>query len=613
MKISFLSSVLALSVFSTSLQLQAEENPQKPIIVTATRTAQTVDQALASVDVITREDIEQSQAQDVGELLRMLAGVDIARSGGYGSLTNVFMRGTNPNQTLFLIDGMRVASATTGTFPIENLDLNNIERIEIVRGPRSTQYGSDAIGGIIQIFTRDEKRQNYRVSGGSNATREASAGFSIGETTTLNLNLAYKQTDGISATNPNAGFFYDPDKDAYRNNSFNFTLNSPLTDNLKLTVTGWGSNAEIEFDDGTTDSINQSYMMSFNQQLTSNWTQKFSFGYSNEDLQTSSAFPSGITTDRNLFEWQHEIGLSDSTIALLGYSGYWDKAKYYDESTNEYYFNEKIDNNAVFAGLQYHIGNHDLMYTIRNDDHSAFGSHVTQQFSWGYKITPKKRLIATYGTAYRAPTANELYNPGYDFVGNGDPQDYFYAGNPNLQPEESTGGDISFQWDINAQNNLDLTYFHNDIDNLITYSGVNYQAENISQARTEGLEIKHDWRVPQWSLVTAITLQRAYDVQTDTDLIRRPREKLAMSLTRFHNSTNSTRAEVLASSSRTDGANGEYELGGYAIYNLATQIQVEKGLTFEGRIENLFDKQYEHVYGFNTPGFGMYAGFRYQL
>ena len=614
MKFTLTCSVIALPLLSTSLISQAAENSQQPIIVTAARTAQTVDQALASVEVIGREEIEQSQARDIPELLRMQAGVDIARSGGYGSLTNVSLRGTNFNHTLVLIDGMRVTSATTGTFPLETMNLDNIDRIEIVRGPRSTQYGSEAIGGIIHIFTRKEVNTSVRVAAGTYATREASAGITLGNTTKLSLNVAYKQSDGFSATNPKAGFFYNADDDAYRNNSFNIGLNSPLSDNLKLSMTGWGSNAEIEFDQGpvsqgTSDTINQSFMINLDHQVMSNWSQRFSFGYNYEDIETASDFPTGITTRRELFEWQHEVGLSDTLLAVLGYSGYRDKAKYFDNTLNDYLFDEKIDNNAVFASLQYSIDNYDLMYTLRNDDHSSFGNHATHQFSFGTNLNQAMRIIATYGTAFRAPTANELYHPGYDFGGGV----FFYAGNPDLQPEESIGGDLSFQWQIDRHQHLDITYFSNKIDNLISFEGTNFEAININKARTKGFEIKHDWREGDWSLNTAITLQRAYDEETRTDLIRRPREKLAMRLTRFHSSTASTRAEILASSKRLDGFNKDLVLDAYAIFNLATQFEIEKDLVFEGRIENLFDKQYEHVYGFNTPGVSMYAGVRYQL
>ena len=387
-----------------------------------------------------------------------------------------------------------------------------------------------------------------------------------------------------------------------------------MSDNLKLSITGWGSNAEIEFDQGpvnqgTSDTINQSFMINLDHQVMGNWSQRFSFGYNYEDIATTSDFPTGITTRRELFEWQHEVGLSNTLLAVLGYSGYRDKAEYFDNTLNDYLFNEKIDNNAVFASLQYSVANYDLMYTLRNDDHSSFGNHITHQFSFGTNLNQAMRIIATYGTAFRAPTANELYHPGYDFGGGV----FFYAGNPDLQPEESIGGDVSFQWQIDSHQHLDVTYFSNKIDNLISFEGTNFQAININKARTKGFEIKHDWREGDWSLNTAITLQRAYDEETRTDLIRRPREKLAMRLTRFHSSTASTRAEILASSKRLDGSNKDLVLDAYAIFNLATQFEIEKDLVFEGRIENLFDKQYEHVYGFNTPGVSMYAGFRYQL
>lgn len=600
MKSTCLNSAIALSLLSPGLFAQAEENTQKPIIVTASRTAQTVDAALASVDVITREDIEQSQARDLPELLRMQAGVDISRSGGYGSLTNVHIRGANSNHTLFLMDGMRVSSATTGTFAIEHLSLDNVDRIEIVRGPRSTQYGSEAIGGIIHIFTRKDENQTYRASVGSYNTREASAGITLGDITKLSLNVSHKQSDGFSATNPRAGFFYNADDDAYRNNSFNIGFSSPLTNRLKLSINGWGSDAEIEFDQGTSNTTNQSFMINLDHQITNNWSQRFSLGYNYEEIITASSFPSIITSKRGLFEWQHDIGLSDNLLAVVGYSGYEDEAENFDSLNNVITFDNTIDNDAVFASLQYGLGDHDLMYTIRNDDHSNFGNHVTQQISWGTNLNQAMRVITTFGSAFRAPTANELYHPGYPT----------FAGNPNLQPEKSIGGDITFKWQVNANNDLDITYFSNKIKNLIAYEGTDNQAININRSRTKGFEIKHGWREGDWRLNTAITLQKAYDESTRTDLLRRPREKLALSLTRIHSSTANTRAEIVASSKRQDIAN--QVLDEYAIMNLATQFEIDKGLLFEGRIENLFDKEYEHAAGFNTPGLSMYFGFRYQ-
>jgi len=620
MQYKFTRGAIALSLLSVCLSVHAEETNQQPIIVSASRTAQTVDQALASVDVITREEIEQSQARDLPELLRLQAGVDISRSGGYGSLTNVFLRGTNANHTLFLIDGMRVSSATTGTFPLEYMNLDNIDRIEIVRGPRSTQYGSEAIGGIIQIFTRKQQTQNVRVSYGSYNTREASAGAAFGEQTKVSLNVAYKQSDGFSATNPDAGFYYNDDNDAYRNTTFNFSVTSPVSNTVSLSLTGWGSNAEIEFDqgtisgDGTSDTVNQTMMVNLDHQVTGSWSQRFSVGYNHDDIVTSSDFPTDIETKRDLFEWQHDIAINNAMLAVLGYSGYRDNARNIDKVSDTIVFDEKVDNHAVFASLQYGFSQQDLMYTIRNDKHSNFGNHVTHQLSWGSQLTSATRIVATYGTAFRAPTTNELFHPGYDFGGVGNPADFFYAGNANLQPEKSTGGDLSFKWQINHANHVDITYFGNKIENLISYAGTNFQAINIASARTTGFEIKHDWHDGNWLLNTAVTLQKAYDEETRTDLIRRPRRKLAMGLTRLHGSTASTKAELIASSERLDGFSPNYQtLNSYAIVNLATQFEINKGVVFEGRIENLFDKEYELAYGYNTPGRSGYIGLRYQL
>ncbi|MGD8926198.1 MAG: TonB-dependent receptor [Thioalkalispiraceae bacterium] len=600
--------ILTTTIIITALPFHAyAETSSSPIVVTASRTSETVDDSLASVSVITREDIENSQAREVADLLKLEAGIDLSKNGGPGALTNVFTRGANSNHTLFLIDGMRVSSATTGTFSLERLTLNDIERIEIVRGPRSTQYGSEAIGGIIHIFTRKHESMNARIGAGSFGTRQASAGLVLGKKTVLRLGGSYEQARGFSATNPNAGFFYNADDDGYRKNNYNLSFSTPLSDSIKLELVGWGSNSQTEFDQGVSDAINQDFIANFKQQVSASWSHKLSIGYNYENIITTSGFPSDITTRRTQIDWQHDIVLSDKLLLLAGFTRYEDKAQNIDTGTPTTFYDQSIDNNAIFTNLSYSGDTHSFLFSIREDDHSAFGSETTGLVSWGMRLTPDMHVTATISNAFRAPSINELYHPGFDYGGGP-----LYAGNPDLKPETSDGGELSFRWAINKQQKLNVTYFSNWINNLIAYEGTNFQAINIAQARTKGLELQYTLAKDKWSLNTNLTLQRAYDEETKLDLIRRPREKLGMTLGYDHSNDAHTRLEVLYSASRLDGSNKEFELPSYTIFNLATRIKIDRQVWVDARMDNITNKQYELARGFNTPDRSVFLGISYQ-
>lgn len=587
------------------------ETESSPIVVTASRTSETADDSLASVTVITREQIKNSGAREVADLLKMEAGIDISKNGGAGTLTNVFTRGTNSNHTLFLIDGVRASSSTTGTFSLERLTLNDIERIEIVRGPRSTQHGSEAIGGIIHIITRKDKSHHVRVGAGSFGTKQASAGLVVGNKHIFRLNGSYEQADGFSATNPNAGFFYNSNDNGHRKSNINISLTSPISDSMELELIGWASNSQTEFDqdsfsaNGVTDGNNQNLAANFKQQINDAWSHKFSGGYNYEKLLTTSNYPSTITTSRDQFDWQHDIVLSDSVLLLAGFTRYVDKAKNVDTSLATTVFDETINNNALFANLSFSGRQHDLLFSVREDDHSAFGSATTGLTSWGMRITSDLRITTSISNAFRAPTINELYHPGF-FGG-------FYAGNSNLKPETSDGGEIGLRWNINKDQKLNVTYFSNWIKNLIAYEGVNnFEAINIGRARTKGLELQHAFSQGKWTLNTNLTLQRATNETTGQDLIRRPREKLGMTLSHAHSQHTNSRIEMLYSSSRLDGFGTLNKLPSYTLFNLATRFKVDNNLWLDARVDNLSNKQYELASGYNTPDRSVFVGISYE-
>ncbi len=590
-----------------------QSTKESPIIVTASRTSETADDSLASVTVITREDIQQSQAREVADLLKMQAGIDISKNGGAGALTNIFTRGTNSNHTLVLIDGMRVSSATTGTFPLESLTLNDIDRIEIVRGPRSTQYGSEAIGGIIHIFTRKNKSHYARIGAGSFGTQQASAGFVVGKKHRLRINGGYEQADGFSSTNPNAGFFYNPNNNPHRKSNANIGYSTDINDSMQLELSAWGSNGQTVFDEdgstqGVSDSINRNISGNFTQQVNDIWSHKLLLGSYYDSLVTTSSFPSDITTERLQLDWQHDIALSDSYLLLAGFTRYEDKATNIDTSIPTTVYDQRIDNNAVFANLSYTGESHDFLFSLREDNHSAFGSATTGLASWGVKVTPDMRITATISNAFRAPSINELYHPGFPFGG-----PPLYAGNPNLKPETSDGGELGLRWNISKEQKLNVTYFSNWINDLITYEGTNFQAKNVARARTKGFEIQHSLRENKWTFDTNITLQRAYDADTRLDLIRRPRDKIGMTLSHAHNKDASSRLELLYSSERLDGSNKDTVLHSYTLFNLATRFKVDKQIWLDARVDNITNEQYELARGFNTPDRSIFIGITYEV
>lgn len=603
---------LSLLLSTLSISMATEEDF---VIVTATRTAQTMDETLVSVSVINRQEIEQSQAHNVLELLRLQAGIDISGNGGPGTVADFFLRGTNSNQTLVLIDGVRASSATTGTFAWQHLVLTDIDHIEIVRGPHAAQYGSDAIGGVIQIFTRKNKQLHLRGQVGSYNTRLIDAGIGGGDKLKYSLNLSALNTDGFSATNEkNANF--NPDDDGYENRSASGSINYNLSNSTELQFSGWYTRSRNEYDafggeQGVSENENGILNARLSNQTTTHWYQSFKIGLSTDDTTDESSGTFGGTyqfvTDRWMADWQHDITLNKSNLLTLGLSAVTDDAISKNQTAGTTTFNESISDNAVFAILQSRWGQNDLNLSGRVDDYTSFGTHSTGQLAWGYNTTPDLRLTASYGTAFRAPTINDLYFPNY--------------GNPDLQPETSQTVEIGARYRINTDMRLNASAYYTTIKNLIQAFEVApfiFEATNIGEAEITGLELEHRWQIALWSVSTNLTLMNAVDASDNSPLLRRPKLKLGMSVNRQLPNSGNVGIEWVYASKRYD----EYFdttsfttqtaiLDPYHLINLSTRVSITRKLWFEGRLDNLFDEDYELAYGYNTAGRSLYAGVNY--
>ncbi len=578
---------------------QAQETILKPIVVTASREAEPADEALAAVTVITREDIEAQQPQSVLDLLRGHAGIDVSRNGGLGSVSSVFMRGAESDQVLVLIDGVRAGAATTGTFSFQHLNPAQIERIEIVRGPRSTLYGSDAIGGVIQIFTRKLDGPAAAVEAGSYDTYRAEAGYGGGERVLYSVNGAYVHSGGFSAQNPD-GHSFDPDDDGYNEASATANLDAVLSESASLSLNGWHSNGEIEFDQGEIDTLNDTVALNLALATLPAWQQAFSAGYARDDQKTESAdFPSEATTDRVTFNWQNDIRLSAAHQLTLGADYYQDDGAFISDFST---YDEDVNDLGMYANLRSALGRNDLQLGLRFDEHSEFGGHVTGQIAYGREFTDSLHLYTAFGTAFKAPTLNELFFPGF--------------GNPNLDPERSRSTELGFKYGGGAAGpSVRASLFYIEIDDLIETVFVgpgpfDFQARNVEEATTKGLELVLDQSFgARWHASANLTWQDAHNDTDDTELVRRPDQKLTFGITRRFACGGTFYAELLLNSERTDV--GDVELPGYGLVNLSLQYPLLKNVFAEARVENLLDKDYELAAGFNTPGRAGYVGLRY--
>ena len=571
------------------------------VIVTATRTAQTVDQTLAPVSVITRQDIERSQATSVTELLARQPGVQITTNGGPGASANLQIRGTSSSQVLVLVDGQRVGSATLGQASIQYLDPEQIERIEIVRGPRASLYGADAIGGVLNIITRKgagAPKATLKAGYGSRHTRTASANISGStETTRYNVGISRFITDGYDRTADKNGL--SADKDSYYNTTASLKVDHDVNSQLTGGISFYNSEGVSEYDTSSTyaprHSFNEQALSAYAKyKFTDNWQSKLTLSHTiDDDEVTRSSWLSTNKTTRNLVNWQNDISLNDQTLLTAGIDYYEDK--YSGTSNLE---KDSRDNKAAFIQTQTHFDSSDLQIALRRDNNEEYGSNTTGNIAWGYNLPSDMRLIASYGTAFRAPSFNELYYSGF--------------GNPNLKPEESENYELELRGKFSS-GFWAVSVFENQIDNLISYQRekIDGRAVSIEKAVIKGVEISAGYRLGEWQFKGALTLLDPKEIRKnehDRILARRSRQTLSFDIARQFGDFN-VGANVLARSETHEYlyGGGEARNKGFATLGLNGSWQASKDVKLGLRVVNLLDKEYQTANGYNEEPRGVFA------
>lgn len=598
----------------------AETAPENAIVVTATRTAQTVDETLAAVTVITRDDIERSQVQSVAELLTGLAGMDANISGGFGKTTGFFVRGTNSDHILVLVDGVRIGSATMGTVAWEHLPVSQIERIEIVRGPRSSLYGADAIGGVVQIFTRHgqgDPHADVRAGYGTYNSREYSANVS-GASSSAHFSAAANrfETDGINAKKESVA--HEPDADGYRNNSFSSRVGYRFDGGAAIDARLLHAQGRNEYDgswDNESRFIQNSVGIETRFAPLDIWSVKLQLARSRDesDHYLNGVYAYTYNTGRVSQSWQNDLVFARRQLLTLGV----DRQRDAIESSSEYSQTLR-QNTGYFAQHQAGFGPHDLIAAIRRDDNETYGVHHTGNLGWGYAVAGERlRLTASHGTAFKAPNFNALYWPYSNDTYFG--TTYVTHGNTDLQPEESRSTELGARYHVSEQTRLQVNVFQNRVRNLIdwvtsqtdatTYTTV---PQNVNNALIRGAELQLEATPGTWNTRLGLTWLDPRDADTGNLLRRRARRSFRLDADRTFGAWHMG-GEWVIQSYRFEDTENTQRLGGYALVGLRAQYDFAHHWFVRARANNVFDKEYETAADYNSPGRHFFMSIGYQV
>ncbi|AJY12855.1 TonB-dependent receptor [Burkholderia dolosa] len=585
--------------------------PLEPVVVTAQRAPQALADAIPQTTVFDAQDIAAHPGADLATLLAFAPGAQIVRNGGPGANTTMFLRGAQSTQSLVLIDGVRVDSASLGTAQLSQLPLDQIERVEVVNGNVSSLYGSGAIGGVVQVFTKDggnhPPRFNFSVGIGSYGTQTQQAGVSgrlDGDgNTTFSVSIAREKDNGFSALDPARKPNANPNANGYLNESITAALRHRFNDRWDAGVSYFQSNGNNSYDNawGAPTDVNNLYsrvqqVRAFaNGKLTDWWTSHVSVATGNDRSQSAlnGVYTDHFNTDNRQYTWQNDFRIAPDHRVQAGYE------RLDQQFMSNVYSAPQRHVNSGWLRYAGRVGRQQFQASVRRDQYSDFGGANSYYVGYGIDLTDRWKVTASYSDAFRAPTFNDLYYP--------------MAGNPSILPERSHSVEAALQYASDAVGVVRVTAFQTRYSNLIDYRpdarSFYYIAQNVGRAKVQGLEGSWQGHVGATDVRVAATLQNPIDETQNRDLDRRARRFASMAVSRPFGGWR-VGGEWLVSGARTD-AGGE-RLGGYGIVNLSARYDITKSWYVSARIDNLFDKDYELAYAYNTPKRGAYVTLGWQ-
>jgi vitamin B12 transporter len=622
--LAFVSFVSFVSIASQAdAQTSSNETVLPPVVVTASRIEQQQADALPHTTLITAEDIRNNPATDLPSLLRREAGLQFTQNGGPGQLTSLFIRGAQPSEVLILIDGVPVRRQGFSPMPaLEHILPEQIDHIEIVRGNVSAIYGSSAVGGVVQIFTKQGAGPgsvSVSTEVGSRGTAQLTTGVSgKNGDTRYALSVTRFKTDGFSSNNTTQYPNENPDKNGDRNTSASLSISQEWIKGHEIGFRAYDNDGKNSYDGGgfgaPTDanfahSKQQSFAAFFKDRFTSNWISNFTVSTTstrNENINIS-AFPYTLRDngDTNLLQWANEINLMPNLTLNAGADFGSEKLGAYSDfgfGVTQTAFNRSTS--SVYTGLNGKFDVHQVQFNLRHDQVGGAGSDLTGLLGYGYLATDKIKLIANASTAFLAPNLTQLHDA--------------ISGNPDLKPETSKSFELGMQY-VTGKTIARATYFNTWIKNQFAadpnecFSGSHLSScptFNVAKSSNHGVELSASGKLSDVDTRAALTFQQPRNDATGDILIRRARTLGSFSLAKAYGAWK-LGSDVQYTGRRPDVdfvTTNKQKLSPYWLANFNARYEINQKLSAYGRIENAFDRNYQTAYGYNQPPRGLFVG-----
>lgn len=576
------------------------------MLISANRQVEERSASSAASNVFTRDDIERLQPTSVTDLLSRVPGVQVAPSGGRGSLPGIYIRGTKSAQSLVLVDGQRIANATSADSNLQFLNVDQIERVEVLRGSRAVIYGADAIGGVIQIFTRRGAEQGLeprlKVGYGSNNSWQRSMGLSGGDQQThFNLGASLDESAGINRTQQS--FASDGDNDAYRNKSLSLNLSHQLDEDVEIGLNLLDNRGKTEFDnsfgrfDATTQSsVGQKPYSEFDLssigtyvdvRLSEHWKSRLELGHSEnreKSLDTLSDERSVFNTYRDSANWQNTLTFTDRHSLILGADWYEDRV-----NSSTAFDEDSRWNRAAFIQHRYQSERFSTELGLRRDQNQQFGGQNTWSGTLTVPVNPDNDVLLSYSEGFRAPTFNDLYYPDFS--------------NPNLKPEHSKSYELQWRSRLTETSRLEASLYRTDLQDAIALDS-NYRPQNLGSARINGVEAALHQELFGWQSSLGLSIIDPRDRDTGHTLNRRARRTLSLDVDRQFDQLGLGATWQAFSHSYND-ENNLQPIGGYALLGLRSSWRVSNEIKLDLKLDNALDRRYSRtLYSFEGSNYG---------
>ena len=584
----FISALLLSFINSPNAQ---ETTTIENIIVSASKDEQRLEDVISPAIIINESEIVESGFRSLSDLLHSLGGINVSQNGGVGQLTSIFMQGSNSNHVLVLVDGVAINDLATGISAIQNIPISLIEKIEIVKSPRATLYGSNAVGGVVSVFTKKKsEREDYSVMLGSDQTKEISLSKVVhNDSNHYGFSATFFDTDGFPTK---VGSDLD---DPHENRSVNAFIKRDF-EKLSIEAGFWNSQGETSYKDFFLSSISQDFhnsTMNFtlDHALSEKWSYSLQAKY-NKDFLDQNDSNDFNHSERTGLEWVNRFEVNESNKTLVGVI--LDDEKF-TASNYGVGVNVDFENKAMFIEHLYSKSKHQALIAFRKSNSDFTNDKDAWNLEYGYKINPKLRIMILGGSAYRNPSAFDLYG---------------FGGNTSLVPEKSKKFGLGFSANLSESTELDVRYFDNQIDDLIAFSYVDYRLYNIEEAETKGVDINMTTQFNEWDLKLNATIQDPQNLTSNSQLLRRPKNSYGMTMRRNIGAV-TVNLNIRRDSTRYDF--GGLKLEAYTLMNASLRWQINQQLMINASFNNALDEDYVLTNGYNTPKRKVFLGFNYMM